>query len=351
MSIRVLIVDDSILFQKYLKSIIDVDPELEIAGIAANGQEAIELRDSTSPDVITMDVNMPVMDGITTVRKIMSTNPIPILMLSSATLEGAQATFDALEAGALDFVPKSRNIVLKQFEINPNNVIYKIKTLAKCKVKKLVLAEEEPSNVKLKRKPYITAINKTTGKYDIVIIGSSTGGPVAVQTIIQALPSNFPLPVVIVQHMPEGFTSHFAVRINELSGFAVKEAQNGETILPGQAYIAQGGMQLIFMQQDNAIKIKVKDDPNQLYRPSVDVVFNSAKEVFKSRVLALVLTGMGSDGKKGAQELKNAGSTVWAQNEQSSVVFGMPCSVIKAGLVDKVLDLKDISSSLIKEIM
>ena len=332
MSIRVLIVDDSVLFRNHLRSIINSDPELEVVDLAVNGKEALEKIKTLNPDVITMDVNMPVMDGIMTVRKIMETKPIPILMLSAVTTAGAQSTFDALEAGAIDFLPKDKNFATKGLTSDSSDVIKKIKTIAKCRIK--------PRRI-------------TSSKYEVVLIGSSTGGPIALQTIIRGLPAAFPSPIVIIQHMPENFTKPFAERINAICNLHVKEAADGDILMVGNIYIAPGGKQLTFRRQvDGLVKIEIRESEAHLYyRPCIDLSFNSASLAFKGKVLSLVLTGMGADGREGVRTLKNLGSTSWVQDEKSSVVFGMPQAVVEAGLADKVLNVMDISTALVAEVM
>lgn len=283
------------------------------------------------PDVITMDVNMPVLDGISTVRKIMECRPTPILMLSAMTIEGAQETFNALEAGALDFLPKIQNVEVNHPADNIIDIIAKINAIAKCKVK-------------LAKFPF--------SRYEVLLIGASTGGTMALQSIIRELPANFPVPIVIVQHMPENFTKAFAERLNSLSNLEVKEAAHNDLILPGNVYIAPGGKQLFFKRNiDNKIIIEIKEsDANLYYRPCIDISFTSASRVFNGKVLAVILTGMGADGKEGIRELKKHKFIVWVQDEKTCIVYGMPQAVYEAGLADKVLAIEDFTKNLISEI-
>lgn len=330
-TIKVLIVDDSTSFQNYLQTIINSDPELEVIGIAINEEEAIEKIARLEPDVITIDVNMPIMNGSATIQKIMDISPVPIIVLSAVTSEGAKLAFDAMEAGALDFVSKDKNFISQdQFHVN-TDIIKKIKTVAGCTPKKRKISNK---------------------RYEIVLIGASTGGPVALQTIIRELPWDFPLPIVIIQHMPRGFTKPFAERLNSIGNLKVKEAANGDTIFPGNVYIAPGGKQLVFKHFiDDSVKLEVKESDNTLYyHPCVDLSLESANKIFKNKVLALILTGMGTDGKEGVKALKSSGAVIWVQDEKSSVVFGMPAAVLTAGLADRILHLADISKALLAEV-
>jgi two-component system, chemotaxis family, protein-glutamate methylesterase/glutaminase len=268
-TIKVLIVDDSVLFRNYLRSIIDSDPELEVIDIAIDGNEAVEKARNLAPDVITMDVNMPVMDGIATVRQIMKINPIPILMLSAVTSVGAKTTFDALEAGAVDFLPKDKNFTITGMVDDSCDIIKKIKTVARSKIKTYELLPT---------------------KYEAVLIGSSTGGPIALQTIMRGLPSSFPVPIVIIQHMPENFTKPFSERINSICNLHVQEAADGDILKVGNVYVAPGGKQLTFKKQLNGlVKIEIHEsDPNLYYRPCIDLSFNSASTAFKEKILTLI---------------------------------------------------------------
>jgi len=378
MAIRVLVVDDSSFFRRRLTEIIAADPEMVVAGTANNGREAVEKALELKPDVITMDVEMPVMDGIQAVREILKTQRIPILMFSSLTHNGAKATLDALEAGATDFLPKKFEDIARDKADAIDLLRQRIKAVAKRRlsVKPATPAVTPPAPIS---RPVAAPIARTpasraellrtvdrldsseslerpfkpTGKqYKIVAIGTSTGGPVALQTIITALPANFPLPILLVQHMPAAFTGAFAARLNTLAKIEVKEAADGDVLRPGVAYLAPGGKQMLLEGSETHCKIRIKEDdsPRITFKPSVDITFGSTAKVFQDKVLAVVLTGMGSDGRDGSRLLKQFGSRIWAQDEASSVVYGMPQAVTAAGLTDVEVGLADVASKLISEV-
>ena len=378
MAIRVLVVDDSSFFRRRLTEIIAADPEMVVAGTANNGREAVEKALELKPDVITMDVEMPVMDGIQAVREILKTQRIPILMFSSLTHNGAKATLDALEAGATDFLPKKFEDIARDKADAIDLLRQRIKAVAKRRlsVKPATPAVTPPAPIS---RPVAAPIARTpasraellrtvdrldsseslerpfkpTGKqYKIVAIGTSTGGPVALQTIITALPANFSLPILLVQHMPAAFTGAFAARLNTLAKIEVKEAADGDVLRPGVAYLAPGGKQMLLEGSETHCKIRIKEDdsPRITFKPSVDITFGSTAKVFQDKVLAVVLTGMGSDGRDGSRLLKQFGSRIWAQDEASSVVYGMPQAVTAAGLTDVEVGLADVASKLISEV-
>lgn len=378
MAIRVLVVDDSSFFRRRLAEIIAADPEMVVAGTANNGREAIEKAAELKPDVITMDVEMPVMDGIQAVREILKVQRTPILMFSSLTHNGAKATLDALEAGATDFLPKKFEDIARDKADAIDLLRQRIKAVARrrsvAKVPSAPLAAPaapaRPVPPPIARTPASRAELlrtverldstenherpfKVSGKsYRLVAIGTSTGGPVALQTIITALPANFPLPILLVQHMPAAFTGAFAARLNTLAKIEVKEAADGDLLRPGVAYLAPGGKQMLLEGTDAHCKIRIKEDdsPRITFKPSVDITFGSAAKVFQDKVLAIVLTGMGSDGRDGARLLKQFGSKIWAQDEASSVVYGMPQAVTAAGLTEVEVSLADVASKMQAEV-
>ncbi len=370
MKVRVLVVDDSGFFQRRVSEIINKDPRLEVIATASNGQEGVEKALALKPDVITMDYEMPVMDGVTAVRNIMSQCPIPVLMFSSLTYEGARITLDALEAGAVDFLSKQFDAIAASEAVLHKTLTDRIfdvaatgkkitpvsststlassptKVESKLNIKAPVKAASsvDTSNPKVK-----TYSSKTLSHVDVVIIGTSTGGPAALQTIFKNIPESFSKPIVIVQHMPAAFTKAFAERLNKLSPLTVKEAEHGDKLKAGNVYVAPGGMQLMIDNRaGGTIHIRESDDRIS-YRPSVDIALASAAKHFGRKALAVILTGMGSDGKEGAQLLKQAGGTVWAQDEASSVIYGMPMAVVKAGLATKILPLDDIGPQIFNE--
>jgi two-component system chemotaxis response regulator CheB len=345
MPARVLIVDDSGFFRRRLTEIFGHDPGIEVIGTAANGQEGVEQAARLKPDVITMDIEMPVMDGITAVKRIMAARPTPILMFSSLTTEGAQATFDALDAGAADYLPKRLEDIAADRQTAIQELCSRVKLLAARGVRR-VAAAATPEPVR--------ALSRTLaapGRYRLVAIGASTGGPAALQQLLMELPPEFPLPVLLIQHMPATFTGPFAQRLDQMCHIRVKEAADGDVLTPGQALLAPGGKQMVLESRGPQVVTRIRDpEPGQTYRPSVDLTFGSAAQVFPGKVLALVLTGMGADGREGARALKQGGSTVWAQDEKTCVVYGMPAAVAEAGLADQVLPLPAIGPGIAHEI-
>jgi len=341
---RVLVVDDSGFFRRRIIEILEADNRIKVVGSAANGKEAIEQVAQLRPDVVTMDIEMPVMDGITAVRHIMSSNPVPILMFSSLTHDGAQATLDALEAGAIDFLPKRFEDIAKDRD--------QAKLLLRRRIHAVARKNSaSPSSTVSKAavKPAAPPTNIKRGQFQVVAIASSTGGPVALAQVLTKLPSDFRFPVVVVQHMPGTFTPAFATRLDQQCAVRVKEASDGDVLAPGEVLIAPGGRQMTFRQSGGAVQVIISDGDEGLhYKPCADVTFDSVASVYGGKTLALVLTGMGADGREGVRTLKKQGATVWSQDEASSVIYGMPMAVAEAGLSDQVLSLRDIGPTLVK---
>lgn len=372
MAIKVLVVDDSSFFRRRVSEIINGSPALEVIATANNGQEAIDMVIKHKPDVVTMDVEMPVMDGITAVQKIMASNPVPILMFSSLTHQGASATLDALEAGACDFLPKKFEDIARDKQEAIALLQQRIQTIASRRVhrvadksaiseKPVASSPVKPTSAPLQKvnerhsvtaRATAPAVNKrmrSSGKpYDVLAIGTSTGGPVALQTILTTLPSNFKLPILLIQHMPGTFTKAFAERLNGNCKIKVKEAENGDVIKPGCAYLAPGGKQMM-VGPNGQIKIHEGSDALN-YKPSVDITFASLAKSYNNKVLAVILTGMGADGKDGARLLKDKGAEIWAQDEASCVVYGMPQAVTKAGISTESIPLDQVSKRILVEL-
>lgn len=356
---RVLVVDDSGFFRRRIVEILEADSGLQVVGTAANGREAIQKVMELKPDVVTMDIEMPVMDGITAVRRIMKLQPTPILMFSSLSYEGAQATLDALEAGALDFLPKRFDEFSQDREEAKRMLRARVHQIGKRK------RDVKPSPVPVAparsavgaaavgaaavaRRP-VAATRRSD--YRLVAIGSSTGGPVALQQVLTQLPASFPLPILLIQHMPSSFTPAFAQRLNQQCQITVKEAEDGEMLQKGIAYLAPGGRQMGLVDRGGQVRVRVYDgDASLHYKPSVDLAFTSAAEVFPGKVLSVIMTGMGADGREGARALKKGGATVWAQDEASCVIYGMPAAVVEANLADQVLPLDEIGHELAKSV-
>lgn len=364
MAVKVLVVDDSSFFRRRVSEIINQDPALTVIDTARDGQEAVDKAIALRPDVITMDIEMPVLDGISAVREIMAKNPTPILMFSSLTHEGAKATLDALDAGALDFLPKKFEDIARDKEEAVNLLQQRVKAIAR---KRFMLSAfrnrsaGEPSPVLNKReqpverpvaRPSVPPVFKRSGKtYQLVAIGTSTGGPVALQNILTQLPADFPHPILLIQHMPSTFTAAFAARLNGLCKIGVKEAADGDVLRPGQAYLAPGGRQMLVEGRGSHARLRIIDGNDKVnYKPCVDITFASVAKSFGDKVLAIVLTGMGADGRDGARLLKEQGATIWAQDEASCVVYGMPQAVAKAGLSSESLPLDRIAQCILVEL-
>lgn len=461
MAIKVLIVDDSTFFRKRLTEIIKGDSSLEVVGEAKDGKEGVEKTMSLKPDVITMDVEMPVMDGITAVQEIMAKCPTPILMFSSLTFEGANSTFKALEAGAVDFMPKNFDDIAHKREDALNALRSSIKAVARSHIRRAPMRttssatssagassatsslSTRPSSLSSSARPAsvgtrtsfgtgaslsrtttsslsrstpsaattastapsasagsslaarfgstrptatsttvrqdfdkiyssLGGVNqgrpaaamrftfgeakgvstnfKVSGKrHELIAIGSSTGGPIALQNIIPKLP-RMNVPIVIVQHMPASFTTTFAQRLNNLSKNEVVEAQDNMILEPGHVYIAPGGQQMIFERGAGKTKVRILPaDPRVVYHPCVDVTFASLANIYGGNVLAMVLTGMGSDGCEGCRMLKSKGSVIWAQNEDTCVVYGMPQAIVNAGIAEQILPLEKFADCIVQE--
>lgn len=368
MAIKVLVVDDSSFFRRRVSEIINSESRLEVIDVAVNGREAVEKAKTLKPDVITMDIEMPVMDGITAVREIMAASPTPILMFSSLTHDGAKATLDALDAGALDFLPKkfediARNrdeavSLLQQRVIQiaskrafMRRPIARPAATATSSTARPLTSRTAAPTASAPSRPMAAKFRASGKKYQLTAIGTSTGGPVALQKILTRLPVNYPHPIVLIQHMPATFTAAFASRLNTLCKIQVKEAQDGDVLQAGVAYLAPGGKQMMVDGRAGAARLRIIDGGDRMnYKPCVDVTFGSAAKVYGDKVLSMVLTGMGADGREGARMLKSAGSTIWAQDEESCVVYGMPQAVAKAGISTEDLPLERIAECMLVEV-
>jgi len=364
MTVKVLVVDDSGFFRRRVIEMLNGDARLEVIGEAADGREAIRKTQELKPDVITMDIEMPVMDGITAVRRIMAIQRTPILMFSSLTHEGAQSTFEALEAGAVDYLPKnfdelsnkrdevSRILCSRVASIGGHHV--PVAKRQPASPSRSATSSAVPARSKTTTLTGATARNRPSaakGKFKLLAIGASTGGPVALQEVLCNLPGNFPLPIVLVQHMPGSFTAAFAKRLNQICKIEIREAQSGDQLQPGLALLAPGGKQMIIEGRGDMLRVKVTEsEPGQNYKPCVDTTFTSIDKVMPSNTLAIILTGMGADGREGCKALNKSGSTIWAQDEASSVIYGMPMAIAEAGIAEKILPLTEISPQIVSNV-
>jgi len=338
--IRVMIADDSAFMRMVLKDIIDSQPDMKVVAIAKDGLEAVEFAVKYEPDVITLDVEMPKLNGIEALKLIMKKKPARIIMVSSLTEEGADITLTALQLGAVDFLAKPSGSVSMTFREVGNVLVEKIRNAVKVDLSKLLL-KRRPIRVRLKR-PSVTE--------KIVVIGSSTGGPRSLNMIIPNLPADFPYPIVIVQHMPPGFTKSLAVRLDKASELTVKEAEEGDVLRKGVVYVAPGDHHLGAKYENGSVKLFLDNKTGKInnVRPSVDYTLDKIAEIYKNRTIAIILTGMGRDGTKGAFKVKFYGGTVIAEAEETCVVFGMPKSVIDEGYADYILPAYKIPEKLVE---
>jgi two-component system chemotaxis response regulator CheB len=350
-TVSVLIVDDSAFMRNALTSMLTSDPEIKVCGTARDGVEAVEKVALLKPDVVTMDVEMPRMDGLEALRLIMDKTPVPVIMVSSLTVEGAQTTLDALEHGAVDFIPKN----LSELSIN----IVKIKAMLIDKVKQIARSNASrkmrriaPKTGEVPKPRIMPTLSTGARRVGVVAIGMSTGGPRAIQEIIPRLPKDFPVPIVMAQHMPPNFTKPFAERLNQLSQVTVKEAEEGEPLRPGVVLIAPGrGHMKVSRPRGIETVVNISENKEDfIYRPSVDYLMQSIAELFPGRALGVILTGMGNDGAKGLAAMKQTGCRIFAQNEETCVVYGMPRAVVEAGIADKVLSIEEMAGEIINAV-
>ncbi len=337
--IKVLVVDDSSVIRKVISEILAKDPEIEVVGMAKDGKEAIEKAEELLPDVVTLDIEMPVMDGLSALKILRQKVPrSKVIMFSSLTQEGAKATIEALSLGAYDFVPKpSTRSFLESIKKIELDLLPKIKSIVPLKEIKPIL------------KPRDSFLEVKKGSFKVCGVGVSTGGPQTLMEIFSKLPKGFPVPILVVQHMPPIFTRYLAERLNSISPLEVKEAEQGELVKDGVVYIAPGDYHMEVKKEGTRVRIFLHQGPLRNHcRPAVDELFESLAEIYNGYVLALILTGMGYDGKEGAKKIKEKGGVILAQDAQSSVVFGMPRVIIEAGLADEVLNISEIPQRLIE---
>lgn len=337
--IKVLIVDDSAFIRKALEMMLKDDPRFQVVGTAKNGLEGVELCKKVRPDVVTMDVEMPVMDGLAALKKIMEVHPTPVIMISTLTLEGAEVTIKALELGAVDFIPKNINSSSAEIVKIKNELYQKLLSASQVDFSRYQKSQAAASthfaeSLKLREKQ----LALDAARYKIIAIASSTGGPKTLQSILQKMPPNLPVPIVIAQHMPPMFTNSFAKRLDDILPFSVLEADHNMEIEPGKVYIGKGGYHLKLIRLMNRTVIKlIENSPGHLYKPSGDLLFESVAEIYRSNAIGVILTGMGDDGAKGLLKLKQAGAYTIAQDESTSLIYGMPKVAAELGAAKSVL--------------
>ena len=345
--IRVLIVDDSALMRKILADILNSDDEISVIDTAKNGEEALKKIESLNPDLVTMDIEMPLMDGITTLKHVVAKYKIPVIMISSLTSQGAELTLKALDEGAVDFLTKPTNVFsLSQSDIK-KEIIDKIKAGAKTK-----LCNREPINRKTKLDTPIIELGQVQKNFaNIIAIGTSTGGPRALQSLLPELHSDINASIVVVQHMPPKFTKSLADRLDLTSSIKIKEAEEGDVLCRGHAYIAPGDFHMEIVKEGKDLVVRLNKKPQVMgLRPTVDVLMESVSKISNFSKIGIILTGMGSDGAKGIVQMKESNSYTIAQDEASSVVFGMPKAAISTRLIDEILPLNEIAGIIMKKV-
>lgn len=349
--VRVLVVDDSAFNRRTIVKMLESLPNVEVIGYACDGEEGLRKVIDLRPDLITLDLEMPRMDGFTLLRIVMQKQPTPIIVVSSRTDDGD--VFKALELGAVEFVPKPSSKVSPMLMDIREELLSKVREVTAANLKNVMAHSAVGSSTKRdaprKRAPRLDAVaDAVNNDYRMVVIGSSTGGPPALQNILSAIVDEIPVAFAIAQHMPPGFTRAFAERLNRFSALHIKEAENGDLVKPGQVLIAPGGMNLEFFPKGADVIAKVSEPRgHQRYLPSVDTLFSSTAAIYGKRLLGVVLTGMGNDGAMGVHAIKNNGGKVIAEAEESCVVFGMPKEAIATGLVDSVIPLPMVSREIL----
>ena len=347
--IRVLLVDDSAVIRRLLTDTLANDPDIEVVGMAGNGEIALAKIEQLKPDIITLDIEMPVMDGLATLKALRKIHPkLPVIMFSTLTERGSTATMDALALGASDYVAKPANVggVLAGMDKIRDDLIPKIKALChRAPPIKQVMQALAP----------VSRVPRTPGSaasgVDILAVGVSTGGPNALAEFVPALGRRFPVPIVIVQHMPPLFTRLLAERLAVVSGIVCKEGFEGAVLKPGELWIAPGGMHMEVEKSGTTYRLRLTEDPPEnSCRPAVDVLFRSVAKAYGSKTIAVVLTGMGQDGMRGAEHIRAAGGQILVQDEASSVVWGMPGAVANAGLAEKILPLKELAAEVVSRV-
>lgn len=347
--IKVLVVDDSALVRQTLIELLSSDPGIEVIGAAADPYAAVDRMKEIVPDVITLDVEMPRMDGLTFLRKIMAQHPIPVIICSTLTEQGAETTLKALEYGAVEIIQKPKVGTKKFFEESRIRICDAVKAAASAKLRVYSQVQIRPklsadAVIPMSHQP--KAMVKTTEK--VVVVGASTGGTEALRVLLESLPMDCPA-IAVVQHMPENFTAAFSKRLDGICRITVREARDGDTMLRGQALIAPGNRHMLLKRSGARYYVEVKDGPLvSRHRPSVDVLFRSAARYAGANAVGVIMTGMGDDGAKGMREMFDAGAHTVAQDEQTCVVFGMPNEAIKLGGVRKVMPLGNLAGEILR---
>jgi two-component system, chemotaxis family, protein-glutamate methylesterase/glutaminase len=342
--LRVLVVDDSAYVRKVIKQMLSRSPFIDVVGVARDGEEALTLVEELRPDVVTVDLIMPGIAGLGFIREQMARAPLPIVIVSIAS-ETSELVLDALDSGAIDFVQKPSALATEKVFEMADDLIEKVKAAGNMQLGR---TRHAPNNGHDTTSSGVRRYSRDHGAVDIVVIGISTGGPQTLKALIPKLPADFPVPIAIVLHMPVGYTDLYAKRLNEMSRLNVSEAQEGDVLRKGRVLLAPAGHHMTLVKKTEGTVVAHLDSRpfDTLHSPSVDVLFRSAAEVFGSRVLGVVMTGMGDDGREGARIIKSNGGLIFAEAEESCVVYGMPRSVVEAGLANRVMPLEQMSGSI-----
>ncbi len=345
--ISVLVVDDSAFIRRSLRRMLSSDPMIQVVGDSEDGCQAIEAVHRLKPDVVTLDVKMPVMDGLAALERIMRERPTPVIMISSLTGEGGDVTIRALAAGAVDFIDKSSCHTMLDIIDIADTLVQKIKVVAGVDVSKIIGVPMIRPRVRERKVPVTSyGVNQPMPAH-LVLIGSSTGGPMALEQVLTRIPGGYSGAILVVQHMPVGFTRSLADRLNSLCRVPVKEAEEDDAILPGRAYIAPAGYHMTVAGREDRYQVVLSKEPSgAAHRPSVDVLFEGAAAAWPGRILAVVMTGMGNDGLEGARAVRDRGGTVLAQDEATCVVYGMPRAIAEARLADRSVPLQDLAEEI-----
>lgn len=340
MSIRVLVVDDSAFMRKLISEMINEQPDMEVVATARNGKDALEKLESLEVDIVTLDVEMPIMNGLETLERLMAVHPKPVILLSSVTERGSEITMKGLSLGAIDFVPKPSGSISLDLRKVSQELVDKVRAAVAAR-----LLKAKPRQMPItKRSQPVPRTSSTDASKVVVVIGSSTGGPKAVEEVFSSIPANLRAGILVIQHMPKGFTRSFADRLNSLFPLQIKEAESGDVIQNGKVLIAPGDYHMT-IDRNKQVRLN-QDPPVQFLRPSIDVTMQSIPQVFSRYIVGVVLTGMGKDGAKGMAAIKKVGGLTIAQDRMTSTIYSMPRAVYEDGNADYVLPLGKIGDSI-----
>lgn len=348
--LRVLVVDDSSFMRMVIRSVLEKDPAIEVVGVAMDGVEGVEKAQALKPDLITMDIEMPRLDGISALRQVMAKAPTRVLMVSTLTCEGAKATFDALDAGAIDYIPKNVTDSIDAQKAFKEELLRKVKGAGASILGRSLVAPAPPPRIVVPPRP-AAAPQPAGQRYQYVGIGASTGGPVAVQEVLGRIPGNFPHGIVVAIHMPKAFTGPYAERLNTKCSLQVKEAKAGDIVQPGVVLVTPGGMHTALVRQGSTVAVRTittVECPQYIYIPSVDHMLTTFADACNGSLLGVILTGMGADGFKGMKHLKTRGGGTIVQDEATSTIYGMPRACIEGGVADTILPLTQIGPEITK---